>query len=154
MKMAMSGKVIVNAPVDTALKFLTNLREIAMCVPTARDFNQIDDKNLTIKITLSIAFVNGVFEVKETLVEQSANRLVYNIEGRGIGSTIKETLTLDINPEGTAATELAWNADVELGGIVSGLSESVLRRISEDNVNEIITNVKARLEGRKQEVVQ
>ena len=154
MKMTISGITEIGVPIDSALKFSNNLREIAMCVPTAQDFNQIDDKNFTITITVGIAVMKGMFKVKTTLVEQTQNRLVYSMDGHGIGSTLKETLTLDLNSKSATTTEVSWNADMELHGLVSGVSEPVLRKISGDRISETIANIKSKLEGQKQDAVQ
>jgi carbon monoxide dehydrogenase subunit G len=154
MKMAMFGNTEVDIPVGAALKFSINLGEIVMCIPTSHDFKQIDDKNSEIKITMDIAHIKGTFTIKTTLVEQTSNRLVYGMEGHGIGSTLKETLTIDLHKKSETATEVSWGADVELEGLVSGISESVLRKISENMINETIANIKAKLENQRQGAVQ
>lgn len=146
MKMTLSDTVEVNAPIDAVMKFSTNLSEIASCIPTAQNFKQIDDKNFTVDVTVGVAFIRGIFEIRCTLVEQNLEHIVYNIEGAGIGSTIKIMLSLDPNPKSATSTEVKWTGDSELTGLVTGVSETVLRKVSDDKLKDIIANIKAKLE--------
>jgi carbon monoxide dehydrogenase subunit G len=146
MRFSLSDKIEVEIPIDTVLDFSTNLREVASCIPNMQDFNKIDEKSFTINVTFGVAFVKGIFAVKGTLVEQNPEHILYRIEGEGIGSSMKIMISIDLSRKGPASTEIAWRSDAELTGLVSGLSESVLRKVSEDNINGIIANFKANLE--------
>lgn len=146
MKLTLADKVGINTTTDSILRFSTNLSDIASCIPTAQDFKQIDSKNFTINVTVGVAFIRGIFNIKVTLTEQSTSSIVYNIEGGGIGSNVKLKLTLSPTQKSPSKAEVAWSADMEMSGLISGVSESVIRKVSEDKLEEIISNVKSKLE--------
>jgi carbon monoxide dehydrogenase subunit G len=149
MKITMADKLEINAPIGTALKFAVNLREVASCIPTMQNFIQIDDKNFTMDVTLGMAFIKGIFKIKGTMLEQQGKHLVYGIDGSGVGSTMSVTITFDMNSKSESTTQIEWSAVAELNGLVSGVSELVLRKVTGDEIEKIIANVKTHLEGSK-----
>lgn len=146
MEIKHSDKVQIKASVARVSKFSTDLRAVSKCIPDAKDFKQIDDKSFTMNVDIGISIVRGTFGVKCSVVEIRNNHAVYNIEGSGIGSSAKITLSLDLKEKGKHLTEVDWSADARLEGLVSGVSEGIIRKISEEKIEEIIINIKKSIE--------
>ena len=145
-KITLSDKIGIDAPVGRVSEFTTNFKDIASCIPAAKDFRQIDGKSFSVNVTISLAFINGEFEVTCTLVEKAKGHVAYTMEGSGVGSTMMIRLAIDMHPKGSRSTDVSWRSDTEIRGLASGVSESVLRKVSEGNIGRIISNVKTKLE--------
>lgn len=146
MKIKFEGKAQINAPLDLVMKFLADMKQISSCIPDSQNFKKVGEKNFTADITVRMAGINSVFAITGEMVNHTANHMEYAIDGRGIGSTAKIILHLDINPKDTNTTEIIWHSESDLHGIVNGLSEPILRKVSEDKINEMIARVKASIE--------
>lgn len=143
------GKIQVNASRDVVFAFIGNPSMVSSCIPDSKNFNQKDDKNFTLDVAVGIGFVSGTFELIGSINKAENNQLTYNIEGAGIGSTVKVILSLDLGADNGVSTEVSWGAELDLTGVVSGVSESILKKVSEEKIAAIIVNVKNSLEGKK-----
>ncbi|MDE1860535.1 MAG: SRPBCC family protein [Candidatus Micrarchaeota archaeon] len=146
MRISLSGNAAMNAPVDKTFKFATTISQVGVCIPNVQDFKQLDGKNFTMNVVTGVAFIKGTFAVKGALTEQGENHVAYSVEWKGVGSTIKVNLSFNMSPKINGYTDVAWTADAEMSGLISGVSESVLRKVTEEKIEEIVANVKARLE--------
>jgi carbon monoxide dehydrogenase subunit G len=144
----MNGEIQASVSREVVLAFIANPRMVSSCIPDSKNFNQKDEKNFTIDVSVGIGFVSGIFELIGSLNRIGDYQLTYNIEGAGIGSTVKVILLLDLK-ESTVNTEILWNAELDLSGVVSGVSESILKKVSEEKIDKIIANVKTNLERNK-----
>ncbi|MDE1834293.1 MAG: hypothetical protein KGH64_03060 [Candidatus Micrarchaeota archaeon] len=136
----------IKAPQDTVLKFLKDTPSIAASIPDSSNFKKIDDKNFSIDLNLSVAGISGTFAVVGAITQATSKHFVYALNGSGIGSTIKIVLTIDISPNGAGSTNISWNSDSDISGLVSGLGEPVLRKLSNEKIDSIIKKVKSRIE--------
>jgi carbon monoxide dehydrogenase subunit G len=149
MKIELSGNVTANAPIDSVRRFSSSFPDIASCIPSATDYNKVDDRSFRVKITMNIALIKGTFAVKATMIEDLPNKVSYRMEGRGVGSAMNQLLTLEFLDRGGEVTDVHWSLDSDFGGIVSGIASPVLKSIVEDVVNKTIANVKAKVEVRQ-----
>lgn len=146
MQMTFGEKVNVNAPISKVLDFAANIREISECIPDSEDFKQIDATKFTVKVRVNVGFFHGSFVINCTHVEQNEKHIVYDIEGRGIGGNVKVALTMDLRDIDGASTGITWNAKAEFSGIISGLSETVIKGLAKEKIDEIVANMRARVE--------
>ena len=60
----------------------------------------------------------------------------------------KASILLSIKISGDEMrTDLSWNADFDISGIISGLGQGIVKKVSEEKISEIINNVKNVLEA-------
>ena len=89
--------------------------------------------------------MSGIFNVQGSIPEKTKNHVAYIFQGSGIGSTVKILLSLDLS-EKKGSTDIKWHSQTELSGLVGGVSEPVLRKVSEEKINQIVAAVKSSIE--------
>jgi carbon monoxide dehydrogenase subunit G len=68
--------------------------------------------------------------------------------GSGMQSTADLTISLNLNPVQNG-TEVAWDADILVGGLVASVGSRLMESTTKSKVREIVENIKTALEGKK-----
>ena len=147
MQIKFDGIMEINSPVSAASSFLTNMGAVAKCIPDSDGFVQTDETSFTMKIKVAMGLVGGIFELKGTMLEKRADHVAYNMEGRGIGSSVKIMISFDLKDKDGSATEVPWTSTFDLSGLISGVGSTIIKKVSEEKINQVITNVKANIEA-------
>jgi carbon monoxide dehydrogenase subunit G len=147
MQIKLDGNMEITAPIASAYGFLTDTQSVSGCIPDTEGFKKIDDKNFTLKAKVGIGMVRGLFDLRGSFVKKEGSAVSYTIEGNGIGSNVKILLDIQLKEKGAGATDMVWDSTFELGGLISGVGASIIKKVSEDKINIIITAIKSHLES-------
>jgi uncharacterized protein len=133
------GKALVKAPPDRVWRFISNPESIAQCFPNVEEYRVLDGKRTEARVRIGAGLINGTFNVKSQLVEEDyANRrLRCLILGSGLATTMKADIQINCipHPEGT---ELVWNADATVGGLLGSFATRLAKNSSQQTVNQIL----------------
>ena len=147
MKLNFNGSFELNVPIDKAFDFLIDPNSIGNCIPDLEDLKVIDSKNFNVKIKVGIGFLKGSFDLKCNIPEgKKPSHSKFLVEGSGAGSKAKIEISFDLKKKSEGVTQMDWNADAELSGLISGIGEMLLRKINEAKVKEIFDKIKEKLE--------
>jgi carbon monoxide dehydrogenase subunit G len=97
------------------------------------------------KVKVGISVVKGTMEFEFRTADKvppSSAKLIGT--GRGVGSTIDMQTAFTLEEAG-AGTKVGWVADVNVGGIMSGLGTKLLDSTSSKMVEQVIENLKDKL---------
>jgi len=97
------------------------------------------------KVKVGISVVKGTMEFEFRTADKvppSSAKLIGT--GRGVGSTIDMQTGFTLEEAG-AGTKVGWVADVNVGGIMSGLGTKLLDSTSSKMVEQVIENLKNKL---------
>ena len=144
MKISFSGEEGIAATGSTVEEFLSNPEKIAACIPDSSDFQLLSESEFSIKVTVGVGGIHGTFAISGS-VSKDSNGFVYNLKGSGFGNKVSISLTATPS-QSNGSTKLLWKADFEISGIISGLGEGIIRKVSEEKIGIIIGNVKRALE--------
>ncbi len=147
MQITLDGNMEISAPSSTTMSFLSNTRDVAACIPDSEGFTDIDGKKFTMKVRVGLGLVRGVFDMKGAIVDRQGNHIAYELNGRGIGSTAKITLALDVTEKAPGVTSAAWSSTFDLSGLISGVGAGIIKKVSDSKIEEIIINLKAHIES-------
>ncbi len=147
MQIDLDGNIEISAEPTATMNFLSNTREVASCIPDSEGFAEIDSKNFNLKVKVGIGMVRGLFDMKGAIVDQQSNHIAYELDGRGIGSTAKIKLALDISEKSPGTTSAIWSSTFELSGLISGVGAGIIRKVSDSKIEQIIINLKSNIEG-------
>ena len=149
MRVSFSGKEHINANITDSENFFSDTEMVSKCIPDSRDFSKIGDNEFSIAVEVGIGNLRGTFLI-HGLFEKEGNGLIkYLLTGGGFGNKVSIQLVVRMDGD-AAATNLSWNADFDVSGIISGLGQGIVRGVSEEKISEIISNIKAVLEKNKQ----
>lgn len=147
MKLNFNGSFELNVSAEKAFDFLTDPSSISGCIPDLEKLEVMDDKNFNAKIKVGVGFVRGSFDLKCSILE--LNRPAHSkvsIDGTGVPGKMKTQISFDLKKKSESSTLIEWAADSEISGLISGLGEIILRKTTEGKVQEILNNIKEKLE--------
>jgi uncharacterized protein len=146
LKFHLDGKFEIKSPLDRVYSSLTDPEFMASCIPDLQSHTTLDQEHFNAKVKVGIGLVRGSVDMKFVIEDKkptSHARLIG--EGSGAGSKMHIVSSFDLAPEGQS-TNLTWNADADLSGLMAGIGGSILKGQSEKQVNQIFANIRSKLE--------
>jgi carbon monoxide dehydrogenase subunit G len=140
MQVDFGGDEEFNASIEAVRNFVKNVEKVAACIPDSGNFSKKDDTHFTMNIEPGLGVVKGSLPLNCSL-STDGDAYTYLIDGKGLGSQVKVTLTINPYSKG-GATGVKWKSVIEIKGIMGGIGEPVIRKITEEYVQKIITNAK------------
>ena len=143
--MHLQGSFESRAPRSVVWGFLLNPQDIAPCFPDLQSLDVLSPDSFKAKVKVGVSVVRGSmdFEFKVTdKVPTSSAKLMGT--GRGVGSTVDIQTKFDLEDAGSG-TKVSWAADVNVGGIMAGLGSKLLDSTSSKMVEQVIENLKSKL---------
>lgn len=145
MQIKFGGVVDFDASIEKARAFLRDTEKVASCIPDSRGFARKDDTHFTVNVEMGIGAVKGILAMDCRLEELDDNKYAYTIEGSGAGSNIKVVLVLELSSKGASLAQLQWSSTSDIRGIMTGIGEPIIRRVSSEYIETIIANARQRL---------
>ncbi|MEM3841573.1 MAG: SRPBCC domain-containing protein [Candidatus Micrarchaeaceae archaeon] len=148
MKINFNGEESIRAPLSDVVAFLSDPGKVTACIPDSSDFSLESSSDFSIKVTVGVGSIHGVFAIKGSISKNSDGSFTYMLNGAGFGNKVSIKLTASPS-EYDGFTKMPWRADFDLSGIISGLGEGIIRKVSSEKIAIIIKNVKEALEKAK-----
>lgn len=145
MQINFQGEEKIGAAPNVVADFIRAPEKVAKCIPDSKEFEMVDRNIFKIKIGVKLGFLNGTFDIKGSIKEEETSVFSYSLEGGGFGSSVKADLSIGIF-ESAGGAKLAWKANFLLEGVISGMGEGTIRRISEEKIEAILKNLKEAVE--------
>ncbi|PZR99967.1 MAG: hypothetical protein DLM70_14435 [Chloroflexi bacterium] len=138
----------VAAPFEDVWRILTNVPEVAQCVPGAEITEMIDDRHFkgTVKIKLGAIQVGYRGEV-EIDVAESEHAIVLHAKGqevRGSGGASATVTTKISNPE-TDVTRVDIVSDVDVSGRVAQFGRGIMQDVANRQVRQFAACLEEKL---------
>jgi carbon monoxide dehydrogenase subunit G len=128
--MFFEGKIDLDAPVNDAWDFLTDIHKFSGCLPGIEEVRQIDDKTFEGVLAAAVGPISGKFAFRSTIVEsQPPDQMLVRTEGTDsvTKSTVNADMTVVLRQVMEIKTEMAYRADVNIKGRLAILGDMVLR---------------------------
>jgi len=147
MKVDFGGDEEFDAPIGKVRDFVMNIEKVASCIPDSSNFSRIDANHFTMSIEPGLGVVKGSLPLHCTLESKGENNYTYSLEGKGLGSEVKVTLSLNVYENGNS-TGIKWESSIGINGIMEGIGETVIRKITKEYVEKIIANTRQKIAER------
>lgn len=144
MQTEISGEESVNVPIDRLKKFITDSANIAKCIPDSKDYKKISNSDFSISIDAGISVVRGTFKFHGTMSNEG-NSYTYMLSGKGLGSDVKVTIAISLSENAPDSTAISWKTTASFTGIISGVSEPIIKKVTYDKVKEITDRLKVEI---------
>lgn len=141
----MDGSFETPTPRSTVWDFLLNPNDIAPCFPDLQSLEVVSPDSFRAKVGVGLSLVRGTMDFEFHTAEKnptSSAKLVG--DGRGVGSSIAIQTSFSLSDMNTA-TKVGWSTEVTIGGVMAGLGSKLLESTSSKMVNQIIENLKNKL---------
>ena len=147
MKLDIGGKEVIAAPLDKVWAGLNDPTFLCRCIPGCREMSEIAPDKYAVRMDLKVASVGGSFAGEIALSEKTAPQ-VCRIAVSGSGTlghgTGDARFTLEPAEGGTALT---YEGVGEIGGLVAGVGQRVLRGVSKHLIGKFFKAVRTELEA-------
>lgn len=147
MKLDIGGQDLIEAPIERVWASLNDPAFLTRCIPGCRSMQEIAPDSYTVLLDLKVASVGGSFAGNIALSEKTAPaRCCISVSGSGtLGHGSGEArFTLEPAESGTL---LVYQGAGEIGGLVAGVGQRVLRGVSKHLIGRFIKAVRSQLAG-------
>ncbi|MCS6784440.1 MAG: carbon monoxide dehydrogenase subunit G [Candidatus Caldarchaeum sp.] len=147
--MKLADKFTVAADRETVFKFITNPDSFTKLIPDVQKYEKIDERNFKVVFKIGLGMIKGTLNMAFKMEEVNAPEYVKVVgHGSGMQSTADLVLNLKLLPA-DGGTEVAWDADVVVGGMVASVGSRLMESTTKSKVREIVEGLKRELEGGK-----
>ena len=146
--MHIEGSYRLDAPVKKAWNFVSNPEMIANCLPGVEHLEIKDPENFTVTMKVGISFVRGSFKFSFRLLDQTPpSHSRFEAIGKGAGVSVRLNASMQLVDLGTNATQLNWQADTDLGGLLTELSPGLIQNSTDKFTKEFFDCLKRKVES-------
>ncbi|GAA3764844.1 hypothetical protein HDA32_001230 [Spinactinospora alkalitolerans] len=147
--MKVTGNATLNAPADKVWATILDPAVLARTIPGCERLETTGPDRYRGTITAGVASIKGTFlgDVELTDLEQPSS-LVLRASGAGGPGTVKADVAVRLADLGDGRTELTYDADAVVGGMVGGVGQRVLTGVARKMAGEFFTAIDGELTGR------
>jgi carbon monoxide dehydrogenase subunit G len=147
LKLDIAGQELIAAPIERVWSSLNDPVFLTRCIPGCRSMQEIAPDSYTVRLDLKVASVGGSFEGRIALSDKTApERCRIAVSGSGtLGHGTGEAHFALARAEG--GTRMVYEGAGEIGGLVAGVGQRVLRGVSKHLIGKFITSMRSELEG-------
>ncbi len=125
--MKIGGSYTVPLEPETAYTKLQDPEILAKCMPGCDHLEKIGENEYEMKMKVVISSVQGLFGGKVRLADQNPpDNFKLIVEGSGKVGFLKGEGALTLLPADTASTEVKYDGDVQVGGMIAGVGQRLL----------------------------
>lgn len=145
--MRFSGKETINANIEKIWEFITNPHNLSLCLPNVKDLKQVSDNKFEAKVQVGIGFIklnmNLVLEYVEKIMP---NKLKLKGHASGQGNYVDLDIFINLNKLESLSTELNWDANVNVRGILASIGHRYLEDVANKIVEDMFSCLKSNIQ--------
>jgi carbon monoxide dehydrogenase subunit G len=147
LRLDIGGQELIETSIERLWASLNDPAFLTRCIPGCRSMQEITPDSYTVHLDLKVASVGGSFEGKIGLSEKTPpEQCRISVSGSGtLGHGSGEARFKLAPAEG--GTLLTYDGNGEIGGLVAGVGQRVLRGVSKHLVGKFIKAVRNELGG-------
>lgn len=143
--MKISGTNVVEQPVDKVWEALLDPRVLVATIPGCERLVATGgpgDHAYDMTVTAGVAAIKGTYQGQCTLSDLRQHEgLTMRLSGAGAPGTIDATVQVSFGAPAPGATEISYEADAVVGGMVGGVGQRMLTSVSRRMAGEFFGNV-------------
>lgn len=121
----------LNASPEDVFDALQDPAVLAAAIPGVQKLDRVEEDHYTATIVAGVAAIKGSFTGEVTLSEkQRPNSLMLTASGSGAPGTIKAIVTVRLAPIDDDGTELTFEADAVVGGMLGGVGQRMITGVA------------------------
>jgi uncharacterized protein len=146
--MRIAGNATLNAPVEAVYQALRDPRVLVRTIPGCERLEQVGEDAYGMTVTAGVASVRGTYAGDVRLTDQRApHGFVLRASGSGAPGTVSADVTVSLSPGSDGTTELSYDADAIVGGMIGGVGQRLLSTVAKRTAGEFFTAVNEVLAG-------
>jgi len=146
--MRIAGEARLQAPVDKVWDALLDPSVLVRTIPGCERLETTGENAYAMTVTAGVAAVKGTYSGTCTLSDlHPGESLVLSAQGAGAPGTIAADVTVQFGDNGDGTTQLTYDADAVVGGMIGGVGQRMLSSVSKRMAGEFFGNVDGVLNG-------
>ena len=146
--MRIAGNATLHAPVEAVYAALRDPRVLVRTIPGCERLEQVGEDAYAMTVTAGVASVRGTYAGDVRLTDQRApHGFVLRASGSGAPGTVSADVTVELSPGDNGTTELSYDADAVVGGMIGGVGQRLLTGVAKRTAGEFFTAVDQVLAG-------
>jgi carbon monoxide dehydrogenase subunit G len=140
--MKISGANVIDQPVEKVWEALLDPRVLVATIPGCERLEETGDHQYAMTVTAGVAAIKGTYSGSCSLSElQERESLVMKLQGAGAPGTVDATVNVRFSEPAAGQTEISYDADAVVGGMVGGVGQRMLSSVSKRMAGEFFSNV-------------
>jgi carbon monoxide dehydrogenase subunit G len=140
--MKISGSNVIDQPVDKVWDALLDPRVLVATIPGCERLEATGDHQYAMTVTAGVAAIKGTYNGSCALSDLQEHRsLVMRLSGAGAPGTVDATVNVAFSEPAPGQTQIAYDADAVVGGMVGGVGQRMLSSVSKRMAGEFFGNV-------------
>ena len=150
--MRVAGNATLHAPVETVYQALRDPRVLVRTIPGCERLEQVGEDAYAMTVTAGVASVRGTYTGDVRLTDHHApHGFLLRASGSGAPGTVTADVTVRLSSAQDGTTELAYDADAVVGGMIGGVGQRLLAGVAKRTAGEFFDAVDRVLGGGVQE---
>jgi len=146
--MRIAGTATLHAPVETVYQALRDPQVLVRTIPGCERLEEVGEDAYAMTVTAGVASVRGTYAGDVRLTDHRApHGFVLRASGSGTPGTVAADVTVDLVSGDDGTTELTYNADTTVGGMLGGVGQRLLTTVAKRTAGEFFTAVDQVLAG-------
>lgn len=143
MKMELSGDEEINASREQLWEALNDPEVLTKCIPGCKKMTETSPDTYDVEMQLKVAAVGGNFDGKVALTDkQPPDNCRITVSGEGSLGTGTGTAAFTIHPVDETTSRLDYAGEGEIGGLVAGVGQRVLKSVSKHLTKQFFTELR------------
>jgi carbon monoxide dehydrogenase subunit G len=145
--MKIAGTNTIQFPVDQVWDALLDPAVLVRTIPGCERLETKGDHAYDMTVTAGVASIRGTYSGSCVMSDlEPHSSLVMRVQGAGAPGTVDATVRVSFDEDGDG-TEVAWDADAIVGGMVGGVGQRMLSSVARRMAGEMFDNVGRELAG-------
>jgi uncharacterized protein len=150
--MKISGTSTLAADPATVWRALNDPAVLVRAIPGCRALEALGEDSYAMTVAAGVGSIKGVYDGRVRLSDQAEpDSFRLHAEGTGAPGTISADVLVSIAAAADGGTELTYDADAAVGGMIGGVGQRMLAGVSKRMAAEFFGNVDAVLSAGPQE---
>jgi carbon monoxide dehydrogenase subunit G len=140
--MKISGSNVVAQPVDKVWEAILDPRVLVATIPGCERLEETADHQYAMTVTAGVAAIKGTYNGSCALSDlKDRESLTMTLQGAGAPGTVDATVQVRFSEPAPGQTEISYEADAVVGGMVGGVGQRMLSSVSKRMAGEFFGNV-------------
>jgi carbon monoxide dehydrogenase subunit G len=140
--MKISGSNVVDQPVDKVWDAILDPRVLVATIPGCERLESTGEHQYAMTVTAGVAAIKGTYSGSCALSDlRDREGLVMRLQGAGAPGTVDATVDVRFTEVAPGRTEISYDADAVVGGMVGGVGQRMLSSVSKRMAGEFFGNV-------------
>lgn len=146
--MKISGTASLQAPVERVWEAFNDPTVLARTLPGCQSLTELAPDSYRMTITAGVASIKGTYDGEVALRDkEEPSAFTLCAKGSGTPGTVTADVRVRLAPSATGGTDLSYDADAVVGGMIGGVGQRMLTGVSKKMAGQFFQAVDADLTG-------